>query len=252
MLSARRLATAVAVASLALGGLSACRSQPNVAAYIGDSGRISEQRVQEVWDEVHTGLTDAAAQQPAPAEGEQAAPAGVRMPISRADVLRALIGQQVYANLAKQRGISFPAGVPYDEIAQQLGVPAGTEYARLAAQVAVYRQELGQKVTAPAAPTEEDMRSVYDALAEGGMVEPGQDFAAWSAAVTPANQEAVARAGAIRQELEKTVDTMDIEVSPRYHPFEFDLLSTQGENGLVNLLGAQVGEDLSAPVTDAR
>ena len=81
MQRARRLASMVVVASLTVAGLSACRTEPSVAAYVGDSGRVTEKRVQQVWDDAQTALTDAGA------------PGGV--PISRGDIVKTLVSADV-------------------------------------------------------------------------------------------------------------------------------------------------------------
>ncbi|MFC7531465.1 hypothetical protein [Actinoplanes sp. GCM10030250] len=271
MLRARRLASAVVAASLAVGGLSACRSEPNVAAYIGDGGQVSEQRVQEVWDEVRDGLTDSAEQAAAAAEAKQrddekkrrdsglpvepaptiTAPP-VQMPVSRTDVVRALVSQRLYAEVAERHQVSLPAGLAYDQVAEQMKLPAGSEFVRLTAQVDAYRGALEQAIKVPAEPAEQDLRMIYDRLAANGGIEPGQDFAAWQATVNPSNKQAVALAGAVRSEVETVVKEWNVVVNPRYHPFELNLLSAStASGGAIPLLSAEVGDDERAPVVDA-
>src|SRR4051794_33905678 len=87
MLGARRLAPSAVVASLAVARVSACRSEPSVAAYLGND-RIAESRVQDVWDEANDAVAAAGVQAGQAGQPGEAAPT----PITRADVVRALVG----------------------------------------------------------------------------------------------------------------------------------------------------------------
>ena len=133
MQRARRFASIAVVASLAVAGLSACRSEPSVAAYVGDSGRITEARVQEVWDDARKALTEATAAQPAAdAAGPAAGPAA--MPISRADIAPTLVSADVLAQTAQRQNVTLPGTLPLGDYATQLRLPQSAEYVRLYAE----------------------------------------------------------------------------------------------------------------------
>ena len=119
MQRARRLASVAVVASLAVAGLSACRSEPSVAAYAGGA-KITEERVQDVWDDAR----EAFAAAPAPAaDAAQAAPA--TLSVTRADVVRILLSVKVLAEVAKRESLSLPADLSVPDYAAALRYAAG-------------------------------------------------------------------------------------------------------------------------------
>ncbi|MDI6098409.1 hypothetical protein QLQ12_07310 [Actinoplanes sp. NEAU-A12] len=270
MLRARRLASTVVAASLAVGGLSACRSEPSVAAYLGAAGQVSEREVQEIWDEAHDALTTQARAEAAAAEtaqrdkeekarqaGEKVKPAPtitakpVRMPFSRADIVHALVTHELYERVAEQRRVNLPADVPYAEAAAEAKLPTDSAYVRLSVENVYFYRSLMQSVGASAAaPADADVRRVYDKLAAAGGVAPGQDYTAWKAALSPQNQQAVAAAGLIRDAVQTAAADLRVKVNPRYHPFEVSVLGTQTETATLHLLTTDFGDDQSVPVAD--
>jgi hypothetical protein len=246
MLRARRLATAVVVASLTVGGLSACRSEPTVAAYMGDTARVSEQQVQEIWDEAY----DALAENPAtPAEGEQAKP--VQVPFTRADIVHALVTRELLGRVASQHGVTLPAQMPYEEGATQIQLPADLQYVRLYVDNLVLRNELMEEVRTNTPPADDDLRLVYDALAANGGVQPGQTFETWkSEQVTDQNRQVVATAAVLRDEIEAVAEDLSVKVNPRYQPYEVNLLKVEDGNNSLDLMNAEFGDDQSVPVAD--
>jgi hypothetical protein len=243
MLGARRLAASAVVASLAVAGLSACRSEPSVAAYLGDE-RIAESRVQDVWDEANDAVT-AAGQ---PAQPGEAAPA----PITRADVVRALVGVSVLAEVAKKHDVTLPADLKLAEFATALHVPATTEYIKLYAENQAYLQLLQQGATSAPEPTDADYKGVYDVLVANQGIEPGTTFEAFKGGLSDQNKQLVQRATAVRKEIAEAVGPMDITVNPRYQPLEIPVLQFQTQNGNVrSLVAAPVDEGHSVPVVPA-
>ncbi|WP_328465217.1 hypothetical protein OHA21_43005 [Actinoplanes sp. NBC_00393] len=246
MLRARRLATAVVVASLTVGGLAACRSEPTVAAYLGDTERVSEQQVQEIWDEAY----DVLAENPAPpAEGEQAKP--VQVPFTRGDVVHALVTRELLGQVAGQHGVTLPAQMPYEEGAAQIQLPPDLQYVRLYVDNLVLRNQLMEKVQTSTPPADDDLRLVYDTLAANGGVQPGQTFETWkSEQVTDQNKQVVATAAVLRDELEAAAEDLSVKVNPRYQPYEVNLLQVNDGTNSLDLLSAEFGEDQSVPVAD--
>jgi hypothetical protein len=240
MLSARRLAASAVVASLAVAGLSACRSEPSVAAYLGDD-RIAESRVQDVWDEANDAV--AAAGRPGEAAPE---------PITRADVVRALVGVGVLAEVAKKHNVTLPADLKLADFATALHVPATTEYIKLYAENQAYLQLLQQEATSAPEPTDADYRGVYDVLVANQGIEPGTTFEQFKGGLSDTNKQLVQRATAVRKEIAEAVGPMDITVNPRYQPLEIPVLQFQTQNGNVrSLVAAPVDEGHSVPVVPA-
>ncbi|MEU4558954.1 hypothetical protein AB0F72_11235 [Actinoplanes sp. NPDC023936] len=211
MLRARRLASAVVVASLAVGGLSACRSQPAVAVYIGNSGHITEQQVQRIWDETEDVLVKAANGQP------------VRMPIARADIVGLLLTHELYGRVAGERGVTVPGAMPYDEVAQQIGLPATAELTRVYTENVLTRQYLLENAgtRTAAQPSDADLRNVYQRFADNEVDMPA--FAEFAAGLQPAEKQELQSAFALRDEIEGVVDQLDVEISPRYENIELGL-----------------------------
>ena len=270
MQRARRLATAVVAASLAVGGLSACRSEPTVAAYLGGTETVSEQEVQEIWDDAHDTLTVQARDRAAAAEkaqraeeekrtaaGEKVQPAPtitakpVEMPFSRADIVHALVARDLYGHVAGERQVRLPDAVPYDAVATDRKLPAGSDYVRVLTENLVLRELLVESyLPAATTPDDEDMREVYDAFASVGGVEPGSDFTAWRSAQSEQNLRTVAAVAAVRDRIEAAATDLDIKVNPRYHPFEVSVLWLQDETMKLDLIKTALGDDQSVPVAD--
>jgi hypothetical protein len=245
MQRARRLASVAVVASLAVVGLSACRSEPSVAAYLGDS-RLTEARVQDVWDEAHDAVVKAAAGQ-APAGKSGAA---VTMPITRADVVRTLVSADVLGKVAKAENVSLPADLTLDEYASSLHVPATTEFIRLYAEADTYVRLLRQGITNPAAPSDADLQEVFNVLAANGQIQEGSTFEQFKTSLPDSNKQLVQTATAVRQEIAEVAKPLDIKVNPRYQPLGIPVLQFQTANGEVRpLVSVPLGDDESAPVS---
>ncbi len=246
MQRARRLASVAVVASLAVAGLSACRSEPSVAAYVGDS-KITESRVQGIWDEAREAFASAPA--PAPADGAQAAPA--TLSITRSDVVRTLLSVDVLAEVAKRENVTLPADLSVPDYATALRVPENTEYVRLFAEADTYVKLLRQKAQDAPAASDADLREVYDVLAENQQVPPGTTFEAFKTALPEQNKVLVQSAAAVRNDINEVTGGMGIRVNPRYQPIGIPVLEFQTQNGeLRPLVVAKLGAGSTAPVTD--
>ena len=221
----RRFASIAVVASLAVAGLSACRSEPTVAAYVGDSGRITETRVQEIWDDARTELTEAAAQQP----GASAGPAA--MPITRGDIVRTLVSADVLAQAAQRQNVTVPANLPLGDYATQLRLPQTAEYVRLYAESDARIRLLRDKAQNAPAPTDADLREVYDVLIKSKGIEGGTTFEQFKTNLPPENLTLVKTAAAVRNQVAEVTKAMRIRVNPRYQPLTIPVLEFQAENG---------------------
>jgi hypothetical protein len=267
MLRARRLASAVAVASLVVGGLSACRSESSVAAYLG-SGNISVQEVDDIWEQAYDTLTDQARTAAAEAEkaqretettrtaaGEKITPAPsvtaerAQVPFTRTQVLQALVGHEIYTRLAAKHSVRLPADVPYAQFAAEKKLPADSTYTKLYIENFYLRGLLTQSLVSTAAPADEDMRFVFDQLAANEGVQPGQDYAGWKAAQSEQNRQAVAAAARLRDEVRATADELRLRLNPRY-AFDLTVLGIESEAGALDLLTADFDDRWAVPVKD--
>ena len=228
----RRFASIAVVASLAVAGLSACRSEPTVAAYVGDSGRITETRVQEIWDDARTELTEAAAQQPEAAAQQPGASAGpAAMPITRGDIVRTLVSADVLAQAAQRQNVTVPANLPLGDYATQLRLPQTAEYVRLYAESDARIRLLRDKAQNAPAPTDADLREVYDVLIKSKGIEGGTTFEQFKTNLPPENLTLVKTAAAVRNQVAEVTKAMRIRVNPRYQPLTIPVLEFQAENG---------------------
>jgi hypothetical protein len=260
MQRARRLASVVVVASLGVAGLSACRSEPSVAAYVGDSERITQDRVDAVYNEVRDKLQAAPAAPETP-DGQPAAPAPtssgpVTVPITRTDVLSLLVGSQLIDKIAAAQSVTPPADLQEPAIAAALRLPADSEYAQLYAKWRGLISALIEKAPATGTPTDAEFHELHDSLLAVQGVDPSLPFAQFKSQIAQGqNMPLVQRSVAVRDEIVKATSAADVRVNPRYQPAKLPVLDLPDQNSgrIYTLMTAPIGpNDLVAPVTDAR
>jgi hypothetical protein len=237
MRRARRLVSVAVAASLAVTGLSACRSAPAMAAYVDDV-QITETRAQAVYDEVHNAIL---------AAGKDSG----LVDVTRADVVAALVGSELLPPLAKQHDVSLPANAQDKSYPTLLRLPPNTEYTRLYVEASLYADQLLQKVTGGPAPTDADLREVYDALiANGANV---GSFAEFKGSLGAGGKQAVQAAVGVRAEIDDAAAKADLRINPRYQPADLPVWHyPAGQNGpLILLMQAPLREDDRAPVSAA-
>ncbi|MGW0505271.1 hypothetical protein [Micromonospora sp. NPDC003241] len=230
---ARRL---VAVASVAVGlvALSGCRSEPGVAAYVGDH-RITEDAVTEVID-------DARAKNPEPTEAAEPVPGQqVRLP-ARGEVVSTLVLGQVCERISAAEGYRPQGQAEAAQVAQQLGISPEATYARQVAEL--YTCLSGIPVGSPVAPTEQELADLVAAGKRAGAVPADVTV---EQAAPQLDGEQLRQALATRDALAGAVETYDVTVNPRYRPLEFPVLSFAGQAVAV---GVPLGEPGSDAVTD--
>ncbi|WP_433531496.1 hypothetical protein ACQPYA_05180 [Micromonospora sp. CA-263727] len=230
---ARRL---VAVASVAVGlvALSGCRSEPGVAAYVGDH-RITEDAVTEVIDDVR-------AKNATPTEAVESVPGQeVRLP-GRTEVVSTLVLGEVCERVSAAEGYQPQGQVDPEQVAQQLGMSPETGYVRQVAEL--YTCLSGIPVGAPVAPTEQELAALVAAGKRAGAI-PADVTVEQAAPQLDGDQ--LRQALANRNSLAGAVEAHDVTVNPRYRPVEFPLLSFTGN---VVAVGVPLGEPGSNAVTD--
>jgi len=249
MQGARRLATSAVVASLAVAGLSACRSEPSVAAYLGDN-RITESRVQDVWDNARDAVAGAGPDAAGASAPASAGPAP--MPITRSDVVRTLIGADVLPEVARKHNVTLPADLQLGEYATALHLPETTEYLKLYAQNEAYVRLLREGATSAPEPSDADYQEIFQVLQSSGQVPAGTTVEQFKTQLPAANKQLVQTAAEVRKEIAEVTAPMKIRVNPRYQPLGIAVLQFQTENGNVRpLVSVPLGKDTSAPVVPA-
>ncbi|GGJ99639.1 hypothetical protein GCM10010123_32020 [Pilimelia anulata] len=141
----RRIVAVIGVAGFALAGLVGCRSDPGVAAYVGDR-RISDTEVAAVADEYVASL---------PAANQ----AAVNRTDLRAQVLRLMIVGDAVDAYARANSIPV-AQVPLNEFATAQKLPPQIRLTPLFAKYVAGQDALRSRVK-PVAPSEEQKREAY-------------------------------------------------------------------------------------------
>ncbi len=253
MQRARRLASTAFVAVLAVSGLSACRAEPGVAAYLGDGKTITEARIAEIYDEARTELTKSReqVQQQGTTGASAAAVPPVQVPFKQKDVLNALLTVDVLERAAAAKSLQAATEPTVAQIAQASNFSAEWEYTKLYARTFQLRAALLPKV-APATLTDADLRPVYDRLLAGsaGDATPYDQF---KAQLSDANKQALQQSLGLRNELAKIVADDDVKLNPRFGDQQLVLLSAQAGNDdvpLVEVSFAGAGASEAPFVTD--
>lgn len=222
----RRLASITVIALVGVAALSACRSQPGVAAYVGDQ-QYTEERVTSVVDE----LTDQL--------GEQAGQEGAPPLPTRQQVVSALVLADVC------RGLDVPGGgqqITPDQYAQQFGLPVDSEYVRAAAQA--WTCVSGLQGSGQVEPTQEELFDLVDRGRAAGVI---PDEVSDEEAASQLDGEQLRSALATRDVIADAVAEQNVTVNPRYRPLEFPLLSFQSN---VIAVGIPLGDSDSGTVSE--
>ncbi|MEV0454580.1 hypothetical protein [Catellatospora methionotrophica] len=195
----RRLTAAAGIA-VALLALTACRSNPSVAAYVGDQSFTE--------DKVNTLTEQAAKVQETAQPGDEAA--------IRTHVVQLLIYNALCKRVAADKGVKLPAAEArpseYETLSQET-------------QACVQALPLDQMK-----PSEEDLRKVYTNGVEAGVLDPAKSFEQSQAEL--AGNPQVAGAIAVYRVLTDAAKAADVSVNPRYRPLDLPVL-TAGERGAV-------------------
>jgi hypothetical protein len=221
------VAVLLAVGALVLAG---CRSDPQVAAYVG-STRYSDDRVTAIADEAQAKLQDLADAQQS-ASGASSRP--VQRPVTDQEVVTALVSRDVLKALAQEKKVN-PLSVDANQVAQQVRVPADTEYVRVLTEKDGYRLALLQK--APSAePSEADLREVYDNLvkASGGRITGS--FDQFTSSLAEQDTELIGRSAGVRRDVTAESEKLDVTVNPRYGPTMLSLVDIADQQGGVHSL----------------
>ncbi|WP_019870879.1 hypothetical protein [Salinispora oceanensis] len=227
---ARRL---VAAASLVVGlvALTGCRTEPGVAAYVGDQ-QITEDTVDELLDELR-----ATAATEAPEFGGPAP-----QPPPRSQVVRELVLGTVCDQVSADRGYQPQGRTEPAQVAGQLGLPSESGYVRQLADL--YTCLSGLPMGDSVAPTEQELAEVIAAGRAAGAIPPDTPDAVVAGQLDgPQLRNALAS----RRALAAAAGEYDVTVNPRYRPLEFPILNFSSEVAAVSV---PLGESGSDAVTD--
>ncbi|MEV6637583.1 hypothetical protein AB0M54_43320 [Actinoplanes sp. NPDC051470] len=240
MQRARRLASVAVAAALAIGGLSACRSEPDVAAYIGDR-TISVADAQHVFDD----LTAKKAAQPA-AAGASGAPAPA--PVSMPEVVSAMVTHDLVTRVAKAKNVRLPADVPLQEIGASIGVPGNAEYVRLYGESRLLLNSLLQAAQ-PGTPPDADVKHVFEVFEETGQMKPGLTYQEFKSSVSAEALQTLGRALNVKKDLQTEWDKADLKINPRFASGEIPVYAENGpDNKPLNLVSIPLVDQDDATV----
>lgn len=227
-----RLASVAVVLAIGSFALVGCRSDPDVAAYVG-STRYSEDRVTAIADDAQAKLQAATDRQGALAG---VTPEPVDRPVTEQEVVAALIGRDLLKALAQEKNVS---PVNLDTSQAQLPVPAEAEYAKLMIEKDSYRAAILQSVSA--APSEADMREVYDNFVKTSNGRYTDSFEEFTSALAAQDKDFIGRSAVVRKDIEAKARDLDVVINPRYTPVRLSLVDVSDQmGGVYSLLAASL------------
>jgi len=240
----RRLASVAVVASLAVAGLTACRTAPSTAAYFGSgpgAATISQDEVEALYKDARANSTGARTE----TDGSITQPAQ----LSRQDIVGTLVGLDVLRKYGKDSGLT-PSAVTADQVASNLFLKPTAKFVPVFAEFEGLLEAAAGKVQAQQ-PTVPEVRDIYNRLSAAGVL-PNSTFESWAGSLNQSIQQLIGQRVGLKTQLEKVAATMDIVVNPRYQP-SFSLLTPYGPTGRsIPLVEVPVGDPANAvPVTTA-
>jgi hypothetical protein len=224
----RRLALIAVVTVAGLLAVAGCRANADVAAYVGKA-TYAEDEITRLYDDAYAKFVAARKQQgadpgAAPGATPSARPEPKRsdLPLTRQDIVVALVGRDMFKGAAEQRGIK-PLTVPPQQLAESKPLPLDSDYMKTWAEHEGYRFALLQSLPRKT-PTDADLRGIFDTLVKGGGVESSVSFTQFATSLNEDQQQTVAAVVALRDALAAQVKSGDVVVNPRYTPAEVSLL----------------------------
>jgi hypothetical protein len=199
----RRLLAAVVAGTLAVGGLTACRAVPTVAAYVGDA-RLTNAQVEQLVKDFNADPQSTTARR-------------------RQEVVSIFVVLEVSKRLAEDHDISVP---PVDQsqvpnLAQALN--ATGQVVTLQAE-AIAASDAIAKLGTPEAPTDADKREVFQNLVDEQVVQPSQ----YNAVKDQIDSAEMRGALGLRAVLRDALRRYQVTVNPRYNPLALQVPFTIG------------------------
>jgi hypothetical protein len=224
----RRFAAAAVLSVLVVTAVAGCRSDPTIAAYVGDQ-TYDTARVEQLYDEARRSQADPSASpspqaEPTPTPAAQPATALV----SRQQIVAALVGRDVAAAVAAEKGVAKIAVDPAN-VARVLGIPPKAEYATVYADFLGYVEALVRASNATT-PSDADVQDVMDRLVAAELAQPLSLEEARNS-FGPANLSVIARAAEVRDQLEAQAAKSNVVINPRYAPADLGLIEVPDQQG---------------------
>jgi hypothetical protein len=245
MQRARRLASVAVVASMAVTGLSACRSAPDVVAYIGTGAQL----VKITTDQVAAIYDDAKAEATGPRQNTDGS---VDQPtkVTRQQIVSTLIANRVLRAYGQANGLT-PTALPADQVAQSMFLNTSAKFVPVYSEYIGYLQAMLAKIK-QTQPTEAEVRDIFDRLVAAGGVPATTTFESWVSGLAQQDQQTISARLELKRELQPVAAKLDIDVNPRYES-AFSVLQTVDQAGTpLPLIVVPVGDGGdSVPVTDA-
>jgi hypothetical protein len=222
----RRLLAVALAGALALTGLTACREQPMVAAYVGDA-QLTNADVEKIVHEFPADIQDAKAGQ------------------IRQSVVNAFVTREVATRIASERKLPIPTKNTdvFASRAKKLGISPTGGFFDLQAGASAAMKAI-QSVGQAQAPTEADQRAIFDALVNAGDVPPGIQFSDVQKQIDSPELRA---ALGLRPVIADAVHAYGVTVNPRYRP-----LSIYVSDLLAGPLSVPIDENAHPAVVDLR
>ncbi|MET7417736.1 hypothetical protein [Dactylosporangium sp. NPDC005555] len=188
------------VAALAATSLAGCRSDPNVAVYLGDRA-VTIAQVTDVAENL------------------------IFAPAQRGDVTGYVLGSmiigEVGGRLAASRGLTVRHDTDPALIAQYYGVPADAPIVPIVTEAQDVLLTLAGAVT-PVDPSRSQQRAAFDALFFAGG-RPVSDLYVFEQVQYLLNRDTIGRMIALRRQLDEAVAASGITVNPRYQGLAYGL-----------------------------
>lgn len=230
--TARRAATAFALAGVAALALGACQVQPGAAAFVGGD-RISRSQVDQVTDNVKAGAqTDYGS--------------------IRQQTVAALVTADLAGRLATEHGVTvktpdYQAAVTKVALFSGAKLTTGSPFVRAVAQADAAIDAL-RPVAQPAKPTEADLELDLEVLEALGVAQPGTPIQAVADQLdTPEAEQAVG----VRAELARAAHTYHVSINPVYGQIAYPVSVPYGGGQVTGAIPLQLGSPSTAPVTSA-
>ena len=225
----RRFVLFAVLAVAATVGLAGCQTQPGTAAYVGDT-RITDDQIDQAVARIQADVDKA--------EPGRTVPTGTLRTI----VVGQTLFNEVAGQYASEHGIKV-GPINYDEAGASIGLPADDPYVHLSADMDAYRTALLAKVT-PRAPTEDEIRGVYDKVSAAVGRENVGDYNTVRPQI--AALTTLAPALGLKAELTDAAKRYGVGVNPRYQPVTVPLLSI-GTNPQVDIVTMDLGAPPGSP-----
>lgn len=220
MQRARRVALVAVLALFSTLVVAGCRTQPGVAAYVGDL-RIHESRVDEIGREAR-----------ASAAPDEYVPTG-------AQIVATLVTLEVVRRLAGELTVA-PVALTPEELRLRLGAPAGEEYLAAVTQTEAYLRALVDRAVGDGVPGEPNDANAQDeyrrALALGAFT---GDFAGFKTTVSGIRDYRLVEyreIAALRDQLVAAAQRYGVRINPRYRPVSYPMLGLLSDGSRFRLV----------------